>query len=172
MAVRHLAHASFRCSDLDRTLAFYCGLLGLRRKFSLRFDEFVQYQEEQAAAGGSPMSEYMRKKIEEMRHFGGMEWVTYLEVADHEFIEIFSSEGHTDVQTFDIRHFDHIGFLHIALEVDDIHAMCEKLRAAGVPILREPSMGLERTWQCWVTDPDGNAVELMEYTEDSLQLKS
>ena len=172
MAVRHLAHASFRCSDLDRTLAFYCGLLGLRRKFSLRFDEFVQYQEEQAAAGGSPMSEYMREKVEEMRRFGAMDWVTYLEVADHEFIEIFSSEGYADVQTFDIRHFDHIGFLHIALEVDDIHATCEKLRAAGVPILREPGMGLERTWQCWVTDPDGNAVELMEYTEDSRQLKS
>ena len=107
-----------------------------------------------------------------MRHFGTLDWVTYLEVADHEFIEIFSPEGHTDRQTFDIHHFDHIGFLHIALEVDDIHTTCERLRAAGVPVLREPNMGLEKTWQCWVLDPDGNAVELMEYTEDSLQLNS
>ena len=169
--VKHLTHASFRCADLERTLQFYCGLLGLKKKFSLRYDEFIAYQEEQARLAGTPLSAYMENKIAGMRKFGHAEWVTYLEITDHEFIEIFSPEDAADRITFDIHHFDHIGFLHIALEVDDIHKTFDLLQEAGVPVLREPNMGVEKTWQCWVLDPDGNAVELMEYTEDSKQLE-
>jgi predicted enzyme related to lactoylglutathione lyase len=31
--------------------------------------------------------------------------------------------------------------------------------------------GIDHSLQAWITDPDGNAIELMEYTHESLQLR-
>jgi hypothetical protein len=31
-------------------------------------------------------------------------------------------------------------------------------------------MGLDHALQMWIADPDGNTIELMEYTASSLQL--
>ena len=44
----------------------------------------------------------------------------------------------------------------------DIHAVCEDLRTEGVALDREPVVGLDGTWQAWVKDPDGNAIDLMQ----------
>jgi len=32
-------------------------------------------------------------------------------------------------------------------------------------------MGMDGSRQAWINDPDSNAIELMEYTHDSLQLQ-
>jgi len=44
----------------------------------------------------------------------------------------------------------------------------EALRAKGIEIEREPSVGLD-TKQAWISDPDGNALELMRLSPDSPQ---
>jgi lactoylglutathione lyase len=49
-------------------------------------------------------------------------------------------------------------FGHLAYEVDDIYATCEKLRAAGVAILRPPRDGR----MAFVKSPDGHSVELLQ----------
>ena len=41
--------------------------------------------------------------------------------------------------------------------------------AAGVVIDREPKLGLDHNWQAWISDPDGNKIELMQLAEDSPQ---
>jgi lactoylglutathione lyase len=47
--------------------------------------------------------------------------------------------------------------------VDDIHATCEKLRTAGVPITREPGpMKHGKTVIAFVEAPDGYKVELIQ----------
>jgi lactoylglutathione lyase len=52
---------------------------------------------------------------------------------------------------------------HIALGVDDIHATCDKIRAAGGKITREPGpMKHGTTVIAFVEDPDGYKVELIE----------
>jgi len=49
-------------------------------------------------------------------------------------------------------------FGHLAYEVDDIHATCERLRAAGVDILRPPRDGR----MAFIKSPDGHSVELLQ----------
>ena len=57
---------------------------------------------------------------------------------------------------------------HLCLEVDDLAATVEELREAGVEAT-EPSMGSDNTWQAWISDPDGNEIELHQYTPQSKQ---
>lgn len=52
---------------------------------------------------------------------------------------------------------------HVALGVDDIHATCDRIRAAGGVITREPGpMKHGTTVIAFVQDPDGYKVELIE----------
>jgi lactoylglutathione lyase len=50
-------------------------------------------------------------------------------------------------------------FGHLAYEVSDIYATCERLRSAGVAILRPPRDGR----MAFVKSPDGHSVELLQH---------
>ncbi len=52
-------------------------------------------------------------------------------------------------------------FGHLAYAVDDIYALCEKLRAAGVVINRPPRDG----HMAFVRSPDGISIELLQRGE-------
>ena len=49
-------------------------------------------------------------------------------------------------------------FGHVAYEVDDIYAACERLMAAGVTINRPPRDG----WMAFVRSPDNISIELLQ----------
>ncbi len=49
-------------------------------------------------------------------------------------------------------------FGHLAYEVEDIFAACERLRAGGVAILRPPRDGR----MAFVKSPDGHSIELLQ----------
>ena len=54
------------------------------------------------------------------------------------------------------------GLLHIAIEVDDVYAAAEKIRAQGGKIIREPGpMNAGTTIIAFVEDPDGYPIELL-----------
>lgn len=54
------------------------------------------------------------------------------------------------------------GFGHLAIEVDDVHAAVEAIRARGGSITREPkAMNAGTTVIAFVQDPDGYAIELV-----------
>ena len=53
-------------------------------------------------------------------------------------------------------------FGHIALEVPDVYAACEKMRAAGGKIIREAgTMNAGTTIIAFLEDPDGYQIELI-----------
>ncbi|MCA9490999.1 MAG: VOC family protein [Myxococcales bacterium] len=52
-------------------------------------------------------------------------------------------------------------FGHLAYEVDDIYAACERLEAAGIDVLRPPRDGR----MAFVKSPDGHSVELLQRGE-------
>jgi catechol 2,3-dioxygenase-like lactoylglutathione lyase family enzyme len=60
-------------------------------------------------------------------------------------------------------------YKHFCLEVTGLEEYCEMLKSKGVPV-SEISMGMDNSRQAWIADPDGNAIELMEYGAASLQL--
>ena len=60
-------------------------------------------------------------------------------------------------------------YKHFCLEVIGLDEYCAKLKARGMEV-SEISLGMDHSRQAWVTDPDGNQIELMEYGPASLQL--
>ena len=42
------------------------------------------------------------------------------------------------------------------------------LRERGLEV-SDPKLGTDRSWQAWITDPDGNRIELHHYTAESKQ---
>ena len=52
-------------------------------------------------------------------------------------------------------------FGHLAFEVDDVYATCERLEAAGVAILRPPRDGR----MAFVRSPDQHPIELLQRGE-------
>jgi catechol 2,3-dioxygenase-like lactoylglutathione lyase family enzyme len=59
-------------------------------------------------------------------------------------------------------------YQHLCLEVDDIEATAKAIRGAGVEV-SQVTLGGDRSWQAWLTDPDGNRIELHQYTPQSKQ---
>lgn len=75
---------------------------------------------------------------------------------DHTVLEFTYNHGQHDYTLGD-------AFGHLALGVDDIHAVCERLRGDGVRITREPGpMKHGSTVIAFVEDPNGYKIELIE----------
>ncbi|MCL2434218.1 MAG: VOC family protein, partial [Clostridia bacterium] len=60
-------------------------------------------------------------------------------------------------------------YQHLCLGVEDIYAAVEEIRARGCPIDVEPKQGMDGNIQAWITDPDGNRIELMQMMPGSPQ---
>jgi lactoylglutathione lyase len=57
---------------------------------------------------------------------------------------------------------------HVALGMPDIYAACDKIRAAGGNVTREPGpVKGGNTVIAFVTDPDGYKIELIQRAEES-----
>jgi lactoylglutathione lyase len=83
-------------------------------------------------------------------------FVGYGDESDHTVLELTHNWGRSDYELGD-------AFGHVAVGVDDIHATCERLRAAGVKITREPGpMKHGTTVIAFVEDPNGYKVELIQ----------
>jgi lactoylglutathione lyase len=88
--------------------------------------------------------------------------LVYLHVGGDRFLELFP--GGPEPASDRVQ-----SFRHVCLLTDDLRSAIERLRAQGVAIEREPQEGLDRNLQAWIRDPDGNAIELMQLSEDSPQ---
>ena len=99
-----------------------------------------------------------------LNHEDGRLWLVYLHITDSQFIELFpDGEGARapGAGATAINHF--------CLECDDLDVTAAALRSLGVALTVEPKMGLDNNRQCWIEDPDGNRIEFMQMSPDSLQ---
>jgi catechol 2,3-dioxygenase-like lactoylglutathione lyase family enzyme len=60
-------------------------------------------------------------------------------------------------------------FRHLCFEVTDLEQYCGRLKTKGLEV-SAITMGMDHSRQAWIHDPDGNSIELMEYTGTSMQL--
>ncbi|MCJ8300711.1 MAG: VOC family protein, partial [Pseudomonadales bacterium] len=104
-------HTMVRVADLDLSLKFYCDLLGLVQVKRKDFEQARFSLIFLAAPGNSNAAETNSPLLELTYNWDAQEY----------------SEG---------RNFGHLAF-----EVDDLYAICEKLMDAGVVINRPPRDG-------------------------------
>jgi len=84
----------------------------------------------------------------------------YLHVGGRNFIELFQGDLAEPAERQSFR--------HLCLEVADVAAAAAALQARGVAV-SEPTLGSDNAYQAWITDPDGNRIELHGYTPESKQ---
>lgn len=101
----------------------------------------------------------------------GMQLITRKDYPEGKFTLAFVGFGrnpeHAELEltyNWGVDHYElGTAYGHIALGVDDIHAACERIRAAGGVITREPGpMKHGSTVIAFIQDPDGYKVELIE----------
>ena len=128
-------HTMVRVTDLDQSLDFYCNKLGLVQVSKNDFPQgkftlvFLCAPEDKAAAEAA---------IAAGRRDAPMLELTYN----------WDPETYTGGRNFG----------HLAYEVDDIYATCEKLMKAGVTINRPPRDGN----MAFVRSPDLHSIELLQ----------
>jgi len=117
-----------RVGDLDKSIAFYCDILGM---------------------------ELLRRKDYPGGEFT-LAFVGYGEEKDHTVIELTYNWG---VEEYDLGK----GYGHIALGVDDIYGTCDRIKAQGGTVSREPGpMKHGSTVIAFIEDPDGYKIELIQ----------
>jgi lactoylglutathione lyase len=125
-----------RVGDLDKSLAFYCDILGMQL---LRRKDY-------------PGGEFT------------LAFVGYGDEKENTVIELTYNWG---VEKYDLGE----GYGHIALGVDDIYGTCDRIKAQGGKVTREPGpMKHGTTVIAFVEDPDGYKIELIQLgTQGSAQ---
>jgi len=82
-----------------------------------------------------------------------------LHIGGRSFIELFRSSLPAPAEQ---------GHRHVCFEVDDIEAAAAELKRRGVEVTKI-NRGSDRSYNVWLADPDGNRLELQQYTAESKQ---
>ena len=145
MKVSGAHHTSYTVSDIERSKAFYCDLLGCELLWEREIVE--QYFRDIVAFPDSVV------KAAELRIPG----------TDH-MLELFEYV-HPRGQNQDLN-TNNPGNSHLAFIVDDLQAFYQELKAKGVKFKSEPievdygdNAG---AWGVYVVDPDGISMELFQ----------
>ncbi len=96
----------------------------------------------------------------------GKAWIVYLRITDELYIELLpGGKGRAGDQQA-------TGLNHLCLTTPDIEMTVRELTKVGVPLTSplDPSKrGVDRNRGCWITDPDGNRIEIMEMAPNCVQ---
>jgi len=144
--IKQLAHLCLKTSRLESMTAFYCDALGATVKF--------QYLN----PAGQPVGRYFA--------FGAN---TFLEIFDHADAHRRSQAPKPLEPLEDPRDPWLLRYNHFCLQVEDLDAYVSLLESRGVTVTGRKT-GNDRSRQAWVRDPDGNLIELQEYTPQSRQI--
>jgi lactoylglutathione lyase len=130
-------HTMLRVRDLDAALDFYCNKLGLQ-EVRRREDEKGRFT--LVFLGSDEDKALIAKDLDTGRVAPTVE-LTYN----------WDTEDYGEARYFG----------HLAYEVDDIYATCERLMQAGVTINRPPRDGM----MAFVRSPDKHSIELIQMGE-------
>jgi catechol 2,3-dioxygenase-like lactoylglutathione lyase family enzyme len=151
--VTGISHLAFNVVDMDRSIDFYCNGLGLKKIFEIIIPENIA-----EIFPDNPISA-----------LAGKPGIAYLEIASGQFVELFYPKPYTDLNSGG-PNYERIGYVHLSLVVGDIYEAANKLKERGITLDSEITLGPDHTYQFWIKDPDGNRIELMQYTEKSFQV--
>ena len=150
---KSLFHVTLFVNDINATLEFY---------EKMGFKTIFQIPEDKSEPG----------------------WNYYMKIADGQYLEIQptnSTNPHPHPKKS--QYYENQTVWHFALETDDIDNMIKTLLERGIVLYLDPEksrlvtkpedvfIGQDGCRICWVIDPDGTPIELMEQTGLTLQKK-
>lgn len=150
---RYTAQVAFDVQDIVNMPAFYGEGLGLKKVLTLYVSDLIPALETSGTA--------KPEQTAGMKMMTDEPWIEYYEAGAHQYIELFYPLGGGPLRE-DRELQDSYGYQHICIEVSDIHKAWEVVTSNGIKPDTEISCGLDGAYQFWITDPDGNRVELME----------
>jgi catechol 2,3-dioxygenase-like lactoylglutathione lyase family enzyme len=137
-----IEHVGLSVSDLDRSIAFYCGLLGLKLARKLEFPSDSRIGE----INGMPSSSARIAHLE-----SGKAMLELFEYVEPRGKPIPAGARQADN-----------GYIHIGLTSSDTRADYARLRQSGVEFLGEPVELRPNVWIVYFRGPDGEICELRQ----------
>lgn len=140
-------HAAMSTPDLDRFIEFYCGVLGCEVAWTFGWE------------AGSPEADAVTG-LEDSAARAAMLKLgdSYLEVFEFSSPAVASNSGDRPVNAH--------GISHVCLQVQDIHGEYDRLQSAGMRF-HCPPQAQDTGFVTYGRDPDGNVVELLEFTQQA-----
>ena len=147
MLIQALYHTGLIVADLDRSLAFYTGVLGMR-----------------VERGPSELSGDWISAVVGYR--GARIRLAFVGVGDGHSIELIQYLSPAGSRVPAPAERNRVGATHVGMMVDDARAWYEHLRSAGIEVTGEPTLrDVEFPWARYAfyfRDPDGNWLEFAE----------
>lgn len=137
-------HAALCTPDLDRCLAFYTGVLGCEVAWTFGWEAGSAEADAVTGLAGSAARAAM------------------LRLGDS-FLEVFEFSAPAAPAAGGERPVNAPGITHICLQVQDIQAEYRRLAAAGMRF-HCPPQAQDSGFVTYGRDPDGNVIELLEFT--------
>ena len=139
--IKGLHHAGISVRDLDRSIRFYCGLLGME----------VQAQ-----------GPFEGEAMERITNLDGARGRAAMLRAGAQCLELFEFATPAPRHGENPRPVCDEGISHVCIQVTDLPLEYERLKAAGVTFHCPPQPFGEDMRATYARDPDGNVVELLE----------
>jgi lactoylglutathione lyase len=127
-----LNHLAIRVREPSRSLHFYVDLLGMRVVFSMNAGPFTIYY-----LGHPPPGTESSKELGEWAEQTSQIPVMTRTAGLLELYHVHGTEGKEDGEVSTGNQPPNLGFAHLGFTVPDTKAAVERLRAAGVPILKD-----------------------------------
>jgi glyoxylase I family protein len=142
--IKGFHHAAISTPDLQRCIDFYTNTIG----------------GEVAWTFGWPAGTPEADQVTDLQNSAAD--AAMLKIGDT-FLEVFQFTSPPPQQQDETRPVNKHGITHICLEVADIHGEYERLQAAGM-VFNCPPQTQDGSSMVYGRDPDGNVVELIEFT--------
>ncbi|MBR3349306.1 MAG: VOC family protein [Solobacterium sp.] len=155
MLFESLMHIALFTDRMEEMIRFYTDVLGGKTKAVVRYEVYKNRPDRPA------MYEIAQKDPQKIFNI-------YIEVAPGQFVELFPK---ADGQKEHTGWNEHLGYSHYAFLCSDIFETRKILEERGLQFDTAISKGPSETYQMWAHDPDGNKFEIMQYTENSIQVK-
>ena len=143
MSIQAIRHTGIVVSDMDRSLPFYRDLLGMEVWADFKDDSaYVQ------AMTGVP---------------GAHIWMVKLKAANDVSIELLQYLSHPQPPPEQLVKARDVGCNHVALQVNDLDTLHEKLKAAGIRFNAPPAVSPDGGAKvAYCRDPEGVLIELVQ----------
>lgn len=109
------------------------------------------------------------KKSFELHHDNGDPWIVYMKICKGHFLELFYDGINDRDYAFD---FKKTGYNHLCVTVGNIRKTLQEIHKKGYIDSPEPETEKSKCRNRWLYDPDGNGIELQEYTPECIQMQS